>query len=88
MTKVEEKVGVLEVPALASGERPESGPMQFGNDWPGVFIRGDHALFFAATLDGVIASTVFKTVMDAEVMKGLRDTLMSCHVPAEPSGVI
>lgn len=23
--------------------RPETGPMQFGNDWPGVFIRGDDA---------------------------------------------
>lgn len=25
-------------------ERPETGPMQFGDDWPGVFIRGDNAL--------------------------------------------
>lgn len=24
--------------------RPETGPMQFGDDWPGVFIRGDDAL--------------------------------------------
>jgi len=23
--------------------RPESGPMQFENDWPGIFIRGDNA---------------------------------------------
>lgn len=33
-------------PAPAVGEaapRPESGPMRFGNDWTGVFIRGDRA---------------------------------------------
>jgi hypothetical protein len=27
----------------AMSERPESGPMAFGEDWPGVFLRGDHA---------------------------------------------
>lgn len=24
--------------------RPETGAMQFGDDWPGVFIRGDNAI--------------------------------------------
>lgn len=23
--------------------RPETGPMQFGDDWPGLFLRGDYA---------------------------------------------
>jgi hypothetical protein len=26
------------------GARPGTGPMQFGDDWPGVFIRGDDAI--------------------------------------------
>ena len=30
--------------------RPETGPMQFGGDWPGVFIRGDNAAHFAGHL--------------------------------------
>lgn len=30
--------------------RPETGPMQFGDDWPGVFIRGDNAFHFAMEL--------------------------------------
>jgi len=30
--------------------RPETGTMQFGNDWPGVFIRGDNAVFYASCL--------------------------------------
>jgi hypothetical protein len=28
-------------------ERVETGAVQFGDDWPGVFIRGDDAFFFA-----------------------------------------
>jgi hypothetical protein len=27
--------------------RPETGPLSFEGDWPGVFIRGDHALHLA-----------------------------------------
>lgn len=28
--------------------RPETGPMKFGDDWTGVFIRGDNALMYYA----------------------------------------
>jgi hypothetical protein len=30
--------------------RPETGPMQFGDDHTGVFIRGDHAMAMAMML--------------------------------------
>lgn len=30
--------------------RPETGIMQFGTDWPGVFIRGDNAAYYAMAL--------------------------------------
>lgn len=30
--------------------RVETGVVQFGNDWPGVFIRGDNALGYALAL--------------------------------------
>ncbi len=30
--------------------RPETGPMQFGDDWRGVFIRGDNALMLYVPL--------------------------------------
>lgn len=43
---------ITKVPPLPSG-RPETGPMQFGDDWPGIFIRGDNALFFARQLGAV-----------------------------------
>lgn len=31
-------------------ERVETGPLQFGSDWPGVFIRGDNAGAMALSL--------------------------------------
>lgn len=34
--------------------RLETGPVQFGNDWPGVFIRGDDAIYFAVCLEDLI----------------------------------
>ena len=62
--------------------RPETGPMQFGDDWPGVFIRGDNALFFAMAVRRV-AETIDKSGslwMDRAVLEGLADTLSSCSV--------
>lgn len=34
--------------------RVETGPTQFGNDWPGLFIRGDDALALAMYLRDVL----------------------------------
>jgi hypothetical protein len=36
------KIQMLAAPSHIS--RVESGAVQFGDDWPGLFIRGDHAL--------------------------------------------
>lgn len=35
-------------------QRPETGLMQFGDDWTGVFIRGDNAAYFAMILRNVL----------------------------------
>lgn len=35
-------------------DRVETGPVQFGDDWPGVFIRGDNAFGYAMALDAVL----------------------------------
>lgn len=34
--------------------RVETGILQFGGDWPGVFIRGDQAYFYALHLKGLL----------------------------------
>lgn len=35
-------------------ERPETAPMQFGDDWPGLFIRGDNAVYIGRLLQEVL----------------------------------
>lgn len=41
--------------------RPETGPMKFalsaGDDWPGIFIRGDNAYGYAMVLRAVMDSS-------------------------------
>ena len=40
------------LPAPNDGKgRVESGPVQFGDDWTGVFLRGDHCAYYALCLD-------------------------------------
>lgn len=35
----------------ATENRIETGAIRFGDDWPGVFIRGDDAAYYALTID-------------------------------------
>lgn len=60
--------------------RVESGPVQFGDDWPGVFIRGDNALTFAHMLrEGLTYIPEREYLLLAQLI-GLADTLQSCSV--------
>lgn len=34
-----------------SDRRIETGPLQVGDDWPGIFIRGDNAIWWASQLE-------------------------------------
>jgi|SaaInlV_200m_DNA_2_1039689.scaffolds.fasta_scaffold03927_2 hypothetical protein len=36
-------------------DRPQTGPMRFGDDWAGVFMRGDHAVELARSIRRAIA---------------------------------
>lgn len=36
--------------------RPETGPMEFEDDWRGIFIRGDNAAYYAMLLKNVLDS--------------------------------
>ena len=71
--------------------RIETGPIQFGSDWPGVFFRGDHALHFAHALQEMInnfeilvnSEQIDKTKVHYDVirialLRGLIDTLQEC----------
>lgn len=37
--------------------RVETGVVQFGEDWPGLFIRGDNAAMYACALNNLIEGT-------------------------------
>lgn len=43
-------MSVRSLPAPADGRRVETGAVQFGDDWPGLFIRGDNAHSLAMNL--------------------------------------
>jgi hypothetical protein len=62
--------------------RPETGPMQADSDWPGVFLRGDNALYFARTIEAALTLIEDKTetMIVRTVLTELQSTLESCDV--------
>jgi hypothetical protein len=63
----------------AQEERVETGVVKFGDDWPGVFIRGDNAFNYAHALDRVLASSNPCPIYD-DTIKGLIDLLRSTDI--------
>lgn len=65
-------------------ERPETGAMKFGEDWTGVFLRGDDAIPYALALRHLlelhptVADDDTNPVLATMVLKGLVDVLESC----------
>lgn len=56
--------------------RMGTGAVQFGDDWPGVFIRGDNALYYAKLLNDLLDSQP-KTISN-NVLRDLADLLSEC----------
>lgn len=72
---------------LQMTERVETGKMQVGNDWPGVFIRGDEALAYAGMIHrlGAAAEKLLPVLSDDEMrslasLMTLAEVLESCRV--------
>lgn len=42
--------------------RPETGPMRFGCDWTGVFMRGDNAFNYANCLERILSEAKHKDI--------------------------
>jgi hypothetical protein len=59
--------------------RMESGPVQFGEDWPGVFIRGDHAGYYALNLQFALDKLKDDPITWG-IVEGLRREFASCIV--------
>lgn len=68
----------------AQEPRVESGPIQFGDDWPGVWIRGDNALAMAGMLQLALqhlpASAEVNAWIGRSAIEGLIKSLRECSV--------
>lgn len=69
-------------------QRPETGPLRFGEDWTGVFLRGDAALPMASALSALLERATSREPVDPFSLmtcQGLRDILISCdeRLPAD-----
>ncbi len=62
------------LPAPPDGRRVETGPVAFGDDWPGVFIRGDQAIYFAELMRNVHP----RAGLPRMAMRDLAKLLASC----------
>jgi len=56
-------------------ERVETGTIQFGDDWPGVFIRGDSCMHYAQVIGLLIEQYGIISPMICTVMKDLSELL-------------
>jgi len=62
-------------------DRVETGPIQFEDDWPGVFIRGDNAAHFSIHLKHILEEykkTNQYNMMDITRVEDLINVLGSC----------
>lgn len=69
--------------------RVETGPVVFGPDWPGVFIRGDNALGWGWNLRNVIVKLTKNPHPGVDsitlmYLTNLADVLQSCRVETPP----
>lgn len=51
---MDRKIQLIPLPEDFEGGRVETGPVQFGDDWPGTFIRGDNAAWYAMTIKMIL----------------------------------
>ena len=77
-------------PSEPVGGRAETGPVRFGDDWAGVFIRGDEAFSRALQMDAVaehyegLADGISPLAIN---IRGFGDLLRSCTEPCEARAI-
>ena len=68
------------IPVAEGERRVDSGAVRFGNDWPGVFIRGDEALNLAGRLAAFgDLSQAARFIVIADVVGLLRSCFVEQH---------
>ena len=69
--------------SIDNEERIETGVVQFNDDWPGVFIRGDNALHFGHIIGNIISCCKDDKMIDffdKMYLEQLETLLNSVHV--------
>ena len=64
---------VAMLPKPSKMQRVETGAVQFGDDWPGIFIRGDNAAHYSMALDSLLSGSF--DPMTTGVLSGLNELL-------------
>lgn len=62
-------------PEEFDSQRPETGPMRFGEDWPGTFIRGDESFHYRLQLEAALEYAAMGTAPDEMVLTAIRNLL-------------
>jgi hypothetical protein len=73
---------------MADERRVESGPVRIGDDWAGVFIRGDNAMHHAMTIGRAAAALKDTDLMTSMSLAGLARLFASCREPCEAEALI
>lgn len=61
--------------------RIESGPIQFGDDWPGLFLRGDDCFHYASHLRRVLETVNgIDNLIPKALLRSLLDDLESTNI--------
>lgn len=68
--------------------RAETGPMKFGDDWCGLFLRGDDCFRFAQALEAVLQQVSPgddpEGILSKQILKGLLSDLRSTDERNKP----
>lgn len=79
MNKQQKDQQIVTLPLPDGMTRMESGPVQFGDDWPGMFLRGDDAIPLGLYLHDAAASMRFVgDEMTAVVLEDAASRLLAC----------
>lgn len=91
MSDVPPKVRIVEVSGVAhrpshfglGQHRPECGAMKFGDDWPGLFLRGDAAEVYHAALNRALLAMEEGDPPHMHIISILRDLKTELGLPTD-----
>ena len=60
-------------------ERIETGPLQINDDWPGIFIRGDNAMYMGFVIKEFLEGTAQNDIVAKMYLEQLAEILSGCR---------